>query len=119
MLSGWWEKWGWGTVSQPPLYVLPKTGYISNDVAAGFLYLTNSSLCWLEWVVVNPEADKISRNESIDEVIKFCIAVAKESNSSSIFSSTRPGAFVARLKDHGFKESDLGMTNLVCNVGDK
>jgi hypothetical protein len=105
-------------VQQPPLQALPATGYVANEVAAGFLYLTNSSLVWIEWVVSDKSADKELRNKSVNEVIEHCKKVGKLTGSTAAFTSVKRGAFCERLKKLGFKTTDEGMTNMICQLGD-
>jgi hypothetical protein len=60
ILVGWWNGWRWSEV--PSRDILPqngKGGIIVYDgdvpVCAGFIYTTNSSIAWIDWIVSNPE----------------------------------------------------------------
>lgn len=54
ILSGWWKDWGW---TVPAKDFLPESGFIVYDgdipVCAGFLYITNSSVAWVDWIISN------------------------------------------------------------------
>jgi hypothetical protein len=56
-VSALWTANNWPIV---PAHALPITGRVIMDkdqlVAAGFIYLSNSSIAWLEFVVTNPKA---------------------------------------------------------------
>lgn len=57
LLTQWWKDWRW---APPPRDALPQNGtggliVMDGDtpVCAGFVYVTNSSICWVEWIVSN------------------------------------------------------------------
>ena len=54
-LLGWWKDWGW---TAPPKDMLPQDGtggFMVLDgeepVCAGFMYLSNSKLCCVDWII--------------------------------------------------------------------
>ena len=59
ILVGWWKDWKW----EPPLKdFLPddgKSGIIIYDnntpVCAGFIYMTNSKVAWVDWIISNKQ----------------------------------------------------------------
>lgn len=112
-LCKWWEA---QKFPAPHNSILPATGYIANEAAAGFLYITNSPLCWLEWVVVNPEAEKKVRNESINEVIEYVCDRAAFCGATQVFTSSNYWPFIARLKKSGFEVGDTNTTQLFRRV---
>ena len=113
MLCEWWNAQKFPC---PPEQFLAGTGYISNESAAGFLYLTNSTISWMEFVVVNPKADKALRNESINEVVEHICKQAKFIGSIIVFTSISSWPFKERLKGLGFEVGEEGMTNLIKRV---
>lgn len=74
-LVGWWESWGF---TPPPRDFLPddgKGGIMVYDgdvlVCAGFMYITNSRIAWINWIISNKEyRKKPQRKEAIDLLIK-------------------------------------------------
>ena len=62
ILVGWWEDWGW----EPPAKdFLPDDGeggliVLDNDtpVCAGFIYITNSKVAWVDWIISNKKLHK-------------------------------------------------------------
>tara|TARA_Y100001938_G_C8024922_1_gene397456 strand:+ start:148 stop:558 length:411 start_codon:yes stop_codon:yes gene_type:complete len=77
----WWKWWRWPII---PKEVLPdngKSGFMveKNNVpiVSGFLYLTNSNVILLEWIVSNPNYKDKDRKEAIklliNNVEKLCI----------------------------------------------
>lgn len=110
LLKQWWEQYGWQPVS---IDALPSTGYIINNVCAGFLYKTDSSIAWLEWVVADKSADKELKTASLDMLIQVLIEDAKLSGYKTIFSSIQNESLMNRYLKHGFTKSDANMTNFV------
>lgn len=104
IISKWWEAQKFPVV---PMHLLPVTGYIANECAAGFLYLTNSPISWIEWVVGDPKAEKQLRSESLDELISYMIEKARFIGTREIFTSAVSFPFIQRLKKHGFREGDV------------
>jgi len=74
-LCKWWKWWRW---SPPPLTFLPETGFMvvkeNIEIAACYVYLTNSKAALLEWVVSNPEYKEKDRKEAL----KFLIQIVEE-----------------------------------------
>tara|TARA_R100001082_G_scaffold105791_1_gene78147 strand:+ start:312 stop:722 length:411 start_codon:yes stop_codon:yes gene_type:complete len=77
----WWKWWRWPII---PKEVLPdngKSGFMveKNNVpiVSGFLYLTNSNVILLEWIVSNPNYKDKDRKEAIklliNNVEKLCV----------------------------------------------
>ena len=66
-LCEWWKAWpGW---ESPPKSLLPDNGkgglMVEKDgipIIAGFIYLTNSDACLLEWIVSDPEYSYMDQN---------------------------------------------------------
>ena len=50
------------------LHALPTAGWVEPKVAAGFLYLTDSSICLFDGLITNPEAPPEARAEAIDAI---------------------------------------------------
>jgi hypothetical protein len=114
-LCTWWRLHGW---SAPLEEALPKNGLIVRDsegrgIAAGFLYLTDSSIAWLEFVVANPLCDKIVRDKALDTLITQLIDLARRCGKSLIFSSINHPSLVKRYEQSGGIKTDTNMTNFI------
>lgn len=112
------EWWGAQSFPSPPKEILPATGYMANEVAAGFLYLTNSPIAWLEWVVADPKAEKKLRNQSINEVIEHISKSAKVTGNMLLFTSTNVFPFCERLRRLGFNEGDKKTYHFIKTLGE-
>jgi len=111
MLLRWW---GEHKMEIPPMeIILPNTGYICDEAAAGFLYLTNSPVAVIEWVVSNPFTDKKVRNAALEELIDHLCMQAKLSHHSIVMTMTSVNSFAKRLERLEFTANDHKVTHLM------
>jgi hypothetical protein len=61
----------------PPKHALPKSGFIVDNVAMGFMYSTDSSIAYIEGFVANKEAPAEQRALAIDLICKAIMTHAK------------------------------------------
>lgn len=114
-LVSWWEAWGWPAMPAP---TLPKTGIIiSNggiDVCAGFLYKTDSCVCWAENFISCKEAAKEIRKGSIEFLVDAMAKEAKEQGFTIMMSSVQHKGLIKKLIASGYNEEyETGMSNLM------
>lgn len=119
MLTKWWQAWDW---QQVPEKCLPSLGLIVTDlsdepICACFLYQTDSSICWIEWIVSNPEVPKGLRREALDLLLKELKLKAKRLGFKQIFTSTDRESLKVRLVDQGFLVTDKKVDFLICPLG--
>lgn len=117
MVSAWWRAWKWPVL---PLDALPKTGVIvsSNDieVCAGWLYQTDSSIAWLEFIISNPKYREDDRSECVDALIGTLLTLAREAGYKNVFTSTNAAALVKRYERNGFSVTDSNVTHLMRGI---
>lgn len=112
MLLEWWKFWKF---TPPALDMLPTSGVIVNkdgvDLCAGFVYFTNSKMCWIEFIVSNPNVrQKEDRREAITNVVDILCSVAKNNDYSVAYASLKNYNLEKKYLECGFI---LGSTN--CN----
>jgi hypothetical protein len=82
ILVEWWKQWNW----EPPVKdFLPddgKGGIIVYDgdtpICAGFIYVTNSKVAWVDWIISNKEYRiKDKRREAIKLLIESLTNICK------------------------------------------
>lgn len=114
----WWKDWGWDPPSQA---ALPDNGLgglivFSEDtpVCAGFLYETNSAMCWIEFIVSDKNYDGDDRSDAILMLIKGLSSIATDKGFKFIFTSFQgnPG-LESKYKQCGFIESDKNCTQMI------
>ena len=89
----------------PPLDqdVLPDTGFIVDEIAAGFLIAMNNNMGILDFYVSNPHSDKKERDVALDEITKELIATAKDVGMKRLICTTKNDAISKRAMFHGFE----------------
>jgi hypothetical protein len=96
-----------------PQEFLPSIGFIHENYCVGFLYKTDSKICWLEWVISNPVSDKPARDKALNELLSALVEIAHKEGFKAIFSSLEHKGLIERYNSLGFVETDKGMTNMV------
>lgn len=97
-LISWWKSWRWPEMSKE---ILPMNGtggimvYKDNvPIVAGFLYLTNSKVAWLDWIVSNPSYKETDRKEAIMLLINTLEQIGKNQGYNVIISITRSKSLI-------------------------
>jgi hypothetical protein len=114
-LKRWWDYWKFPT---PAISALPKydeeitTGLMvyngDLNICAGYLYETNSALCWVEFIVANPNSNKEDRGECLDKLIQEFTIEAQSLGFGAIFASIKHPSLLNRYIKAGYT---LGTTN--------
>lgn len=116
VISKWCESWGWPAF---PLEYLPTEGIVISDgdvdICAGWLYKTDSMVCWAENYISNKEATKEQRDKGlrylIDELTEIARAFDYKLMMSTIHSSNK--GMINKLLDSGFEgQYETNMCNL-------
>lgn len=110
LLDGWWSAQGWPPVA---IELLPQTGVIVDECAAGFLYKTDSRFALLELVVGDPAVDKERRQAAVDKVVDCLTFMAGEAGYTAIFATIRHPRLQKAYEKAGFVVSDKGMNSMV------
>jgi hypothetical protein len=105
-LQNWWKTWKWPEIQKE---LLPLNGigglmiYKEDQlIAAGFLYLSNSKVAWLDWIISNPEYRDKDRKEALSELIIGLEEVAKQQGYSIIISIARNKSLIETHKKLGY-----------------
>lgn len=88
--------------SSVPLTILPKTGLIVPNVAAGFLVSTDTNYCFLEPFIGNPKADKEERDIALFTIIDGLIDEAKRLGFDLVFGVLSHPKMIERGLKRGF-----------------
>ncbi len=98
MLENWWKAWGWPAVSKD---ILPDDGtggvmveYKNKPIVAGFIYWSNSGLCWFDWVVSDPEGSKRARPLAVKLLIETVEQMVKDAGKKCIMSISRSNSLL-------------------------
>ena len=120
-LCEWWKAWpGW---ESPPKSLLPDNGkgglMVEKDgipIIAGFIYLTNSEACWLEWVVSNPKYKNRDRKQAIELLITSIEQTCKGLGKTHMFSIGRNKHLIETHKKLGWQVDNKPSYEIVKNI---
>ena len=90
ILVNWWSDWGWTPPNKDFLPDNGKGGIIIYDkktpVCAGFIYTTNSSVAWIDWIISNKKyRKKPHRKKALNLLIDTLNDVAKKTECKYIY----------------------------------
>ena len=119
LLVKWWEAWGF---NPPPRVFLPDGGtgglLISDNetpVCAGFIYMTNSKISWINWIISNKEYKNKNRNSAIKTLLKQLIDTAINSDAYYVFASNNNKFLINKFTDLGFVKGSKS-TELILKI---
>jgi hypothetical protein len=90
-------------IEAPPEWVFPATGYIVDEIAAGFLVFMNNEMAMIDFFISNPLSDKKERDKALDKISKALIARAKDAGIKMLICTTQKEAVKKRALFHDFK----------------
>tara|TARA_R110002110_G_scaffold13979_5_gene66226 strand:+ start:1106 stop:1516 length:411 start_codon:yes stop_codon:yes gene_type:complete len=111
ILVGWWKDWKW----TPPLKdFLPSDGkggvmVLDNDipVCAGFVYMTNSKVAWVDWIISNREyKKKPQRQQALSLLIKTLTDTCKNSGNKFCYALLKNKSLTKTYEDLGYIAAD-------------
>lgn len=118
ILLKWWKDWRW---SAPPRDFLPDNGLgglIVYDgdvpVCAGFVYLSNSKLGWVEFVVSNMQyRDRQKRKEHLTALIDALGNVLKASGAKYTYTSLKNDSLINIYESLGYEKGSKGCFEMI------
>ena len=117
-------KWGeFWRFPMPPMDFLPNDGVLFNglmicneedDICAGFIYETNSAVCWMEYIISNPTIrDKEERKESLSMLIECLSETARNRGFKYIFTVVKNDNLIEKYLDNGFVRGTVNSTEMI------
>ena len=117
ILIGWWEDNNWTAPAKDSLpdngnggVMITKDGV---DICAGFLYKTNSSMAWCEYIIADKKYRKSDRGEAIEMLINVLSKIAKEEGFRLVFTTVKHPVLRQRYKKCGFLLDPKPSTEMV------
>lgn len=105
-LQEWWAKWKWPQMNKDLLPLNGTGGLIvfkgDIPVIAGFLYITNSKVAWMEWIISNKEYREDDRKEALEILILGLEEVALSVDRNIILSVGRNAGLISTHKKLGY-----------------
>jgi hypothetical protein len=118
ILLDWWNQWGWTAPQKDFLPDDGKGGYIIYDgdipVCAGFIYVTNSKVSWVDWIISNKKYRvKPKRKEAISLLIESLTNICKMSGSKYIYALIKNSNLSEIYKTFGYIKGDSYTSEMI------
>lgn len=106
LLVSWWKDWGWPVLSKD---ILPDEGtggimieHEGKPIAAGFIYWSNSGMCWLDWVISDYNGNKRARPLAVKMLIETVESMVKKAGKKCLMSISRSNSLLKIHKKLGW-----------------
>ena len=111
ILLNWWKDWGWEPPQKDFLPDQATGGMIVYDgetpVCAGFVYMTNSKVAWVDWIISNKEyRKKPQRGNAIGLLIETLTGVSKKMGFKYSYALLKHRGLMDTYKELGYIEAD-------------
>jgi len=111
ILVGWWKDWGWSKA--PEKDFLPENGkgglmIMDGDVpvCAGFVYVTNSGISWIDWIVSNKQyRKKPYRKYAINLLIESLTETCKNFGSKYVYTIFKGNDLTDVFESNGYTKT--------------
>ena len=118
ILVYWWGDWGWTPPERDFLPDNGEGGMIVFDgetpVCAGFVYVTNSSVCWVDWIISSRTyIKKPSRKEAIKMLIHTLTNLCKNTGSKYAYALIKSQNLISTYEDLGYVKGDSYSSEMI------
>ena len=118
ILVGWWKDWGW---SAPSKDFLPRDGkggiMVLDDevpVCAGFMYITNSKVAWVDWIISNKEyTKKPQRKDAIKLLVSALTDICKRAGSKYVYALIKNESLINTYQELGYVKGSNYTTEMI------
>ena len=110
-LLEWWKEWGWEAPTKDFLPDNGKGGLIVLDgvtpVCAGFIYVTNSKVAWVDWIISNKNYRKYpERKEALKTLIQSLTNICKDLGKKYTYALLRHEGLIKTYEELGYTQGD-------------
>lgn len=118
ILLDWWNQWGWTPPQKDFLPNNGKGGIIVYDnetpICAGFMYLTNSKVSWVDWIVSNKEyTKKPQRKDAIKLLVSSLTDICKKSGSKYSYALIKNNSLIGVYEELGYIKGDSYTSEMI------
>jgi len=118
ILVGWWKAWDW---EAPVRDFLPENGtggmivYDGDEpVCAGFLYITNSKACWVDWIISSRTyRKKPERAQALRMLIESLTNIGKELGYKFAYALIKHPSLIAVYQEMGYIKGDSYTSEMI------
>ncbi|QQU04264.1 hypothetical protein [Myroides odoratus] len=116
-LVSWWTWWRFPSPLQE---LLPNNGtcriMLSKEginISAGFIYHTNSKMCWIEFVVSNPDYRESDRKEALLALINELGEIAKSQGYKVAYTNLKNASLINHFSDCQYVKGSVQTIEIV------
>lgn len=118
ILLKWWNDWGWTAPERDFLPDSGRGGVIVFDgdipVCAGFMYLTNSKVAWIDWIISNKEyRKKPLRKEAIELLVAALTNISTDSGSKYGYALIKSKSLIETYEKLGYIKGDSYTSEMI------
>jgi hypothetical protein len=118
ILVGWWKDWGWEAPNKDFLPNDGKGGIIIYDnetpICAGFSYLTNSKVSWVDWIISNKKyTERLKRKEAINLLVSTLTEISKKSGSKYVYALIKNQSLISTYQELGYIKGDSYTSEMI------
>ena len=118
ILCAWWKDWKW---TAPKKDFLPDMGYMVyyNDepICAGYMYVTNSNVVLLEWIISNFEfKDRKIRKEALFMLIQTITSLSANLGKKYVYSILKSKSLIELYQELGFGKGGQNGTEMIKKI---
>lgn len=118
ILVGWWRDWGWEPVEREFLPENGNGGAIVFDgdepVCAGFIYLTNSRVAWVDWIISSKTyRKKPQRTEAIELLIDALTNACALSGYKYTYALIKHQSLIGAYERNGYVKGDVYTSEMI------
>jgi hypothetical protein len=118
ILVGWWKDWGWEVPNKDFLPNDGKGGIIIYDnetpICAGFSYLTNSKVSWVDWIISNKKyTERLKRKEAINLLVSTLTEISKKSGSKYVYALIKNQSLISTYQELGYIKGDSYTSEMI------
>lgn len=117
ILVGWWEQWGWEPPQKDFLPRDGKGGIIVYDgdtpICAGYMYLTNSKVSWVDWIISNKEYKGKERKAAISLLVDTLTNICKNAGSKYVYALIKHQGLIETYEMLGYIKGDSYTSEMI------
>jgi hypothetical protein len=118
ILVEWWQQWGWEPPQKDFLPRDGKGGIIVYDdetpVCAGYMYLTNSKVAWVDWIISNKEyTKKPQRKDAIKLLVSALTEICKNTGSKYVYALIKNQSLIGTYEELGYIKGDSYTSEMI------
>lgn len=118
ILCKWWADWKWVAPTRDFLPNNGEGGMIVYDgeepICAGFLYVTNSKVAWVDWIVSSKTyRKKPQRQEAILFLVDSLTELARVTDNEYTYALVKHGGLIETYEKLGYTKADTYTSEMI------